>query len=229
VLRELILIKTRGKSGKWSDASASVRQAVADMTGKDPEGEPLTGHMHAEFFTWWEGGVPTRLLVWRGARPFDADEQTAILRAASQELSWAAAGPDADAWKLRLIPLDAAVPPPRGFEHTRAAVWESSTPYVPPRHRLRDGKPRASESLTIQIRRELALRGVSGAEHVDVEEIDDSAWVAVHLPRRMAAERPFLGDRRGYWLRLRFPEPIVGPLRLGHSSSFGLGLFRPVA
>ncbi len=228
VLRELLLIKSNCRNGTWSAAPKPVRWAVADMFGKDAEGQPLSGHRHAEFLAWWEGRLPTRLLVWRAVRPFDADEQNAILRAASRELSWAAAGPHADAWKVRLIPLDTAVPPPPGLDDTRAAVWESLTPYVPPRHRLRGGKPRASESLPLQIRRELALRGVPGGEQVDAGEIGAATWVAVHLPRRRTAQRASLGDRRGYWLRLKFSEPVVGPLRLGHSSSFGLGLFRPV-
>jgi hypothetical protein len=29
--------------------------------------------------------------------------------------------------------------------------------------------------------------------------------------------------RRGFWIRLSFSEPICGPVRLGHSSNFGLG------
>ena len=200
-----------------------------DMFGKDAEGNPLKDHNHTEFFAWWQDGVPTRLLAWRGARPFDSDEQAAILRAASTELSWSAAGPDADAWKIRLIPLDAAIPPPSGFDRTHATVWESMTPYVPPRHRLRGGKPRSSESLEIQIRRELTLRGVAFGDLVDVEEIGTAIWVAVHVPRRRMLRRDFLGDRLGHRLRLKFPEPVAGPLRLGHSSSFGLGLFSPAA
>ena len=229
VLRELLFIKTTNPATTWTTAPKSVRQGLADMFGKDAEGQPLDGHRHTEFLTWWEGRVPTRLLVWRGVRPFDSDEQTAILRAASREVSWAAAGPDADAWKIRLVPLDPAVPPPPGFDYTAAAVWESLTPYVPPRHRLRGARPRAAEALPTQIRRELALRGVAAAEQVEVEEIREAIWVAVHVPRRKTVERSFLGDRRGYWLRLTFSEPVVGPLRLGHSSSFGLGLFRPVS
>jgi hypothetical protein len=229
VLRELLLIKTGNEATTWSDAPPAVRCAVADMFGKDAEGRPLGGHGHAEFLAWWEGRLPTRLLVWRGAHPFDADEQGAILRAASRELSWAAAGFHAEAWKVRLIPLDAAVPPPPGFDDTRAAIWESLTPYVPPRHRLRAGKVRASESIPMQIRRELSLRAVPGGEHVEAEEIGQATWVAVHLPRRSMVDRVSLGDRRGYWLRLKFVQPVVGPLRLGHSSSFGLGLFKPVA
>ncbi len=229
VLRELLLIKTQGQYGNWSAAPESVRIAVMDMFGKDARGKPLKGHNHAEFLAWWQDRVPTRLLVSREARPFDADEQTAILRAASRDLSWAAAGPDADAWKIRFIPLDEAVPPPPGFDGGHARAWESLTPYVPPRHHLRGGKPRDSESIANQIRRELALRSVPGAESVGVEELEPAVWVAVHLPRRSVSERAFLGDRLGCRLRLKFCEPVAGPLRLGHSSSFGLGLFRPVA
>ncbi|MBI4700559.1 MAG: type I-U CRISPR-associated protein Cas5/Cas6 [Deltaproteobacteria bacterium] len=228
VLRELLRIKTGHHDATWSTAASSVREAMADMLGKDANRKPLAGHRHAEFLAWWEHGAPTRLLVWREVRPFDRDERTAILRAASRELSWAAAGPEADAWKVRLVPLDSAVPPPPGFDGQPAPCWESVTPYVPPRHHLRGGRSRASETVPSQIRRELTLRGVAGAAHVEIEEVGDAAWVAVHVPRGEAGKRAFLGDRRGYWVHLGFREPISGPLRLGHSSSFGLGLFRPV-
>lgn len=229
VLRELLRIKTGGGGATWSTAGTSVRGAVADMLGKNADGKPLDGHRHAEFLAWWEGALPTRLMVWRGARPFDQDEQTAILRAASQELSWAAIGQDADAWKVRVVPLDASVPPPPGFDGTRAEVWESVTPFVPSRHHLRGGKPRDPESLLNQIRRELVQRGMANSDSVEVEQSGQATWVAVHVPRRSRAKSANLGDRRGYWLRLKFSEPISGPLRLGHSSSFGLGLFMPIA
>jgi CRISPR-associated protein Csb2 len=227
VIRELLDIKTEGQYHSWRTAPKSVRSAIADMLGKDANGVPFKEHSHTEFLSWWHDGAPTRLLVWRGSRSFGADEQRAVLRAAARELSWAAMGPDADAWKIRLIPLDAAVPAPPGFDATSATTWESLTPYVPPRHHLRGGKPREAESLFTQIRRELASRGVPGGGNVQAEEIADATWVAVHVPRRSAADRTSIGDRRGYWLRLIFPEPVVGPIRLGHSSSFGLGLFRP--
>ena len=228
VLRELLRIKTSDRNPTWNTTDVSVRAAMADMLGKDAEGKPLAGHRHAEFLAWWENETPTRLIVWRDGLPFGDDEQTAILRAASRELSWAAAGPDADAWKVRLVPLDSAVPPPPGFDGTAARIWQSATPYVPPRHHLRGGKSRARETVAFQIKRELMLRGCTDAEHVETEEVREAAWVAVHVPRREGAKRVFLGDRRGHWMRLIFREPVAGPLRLGHSSSFGLGLFRPV-
>jgi CRISPR-associated protein Csb2 len=197
------------------------------MLGKDADGKPIEGHRHAEFLAWCEDGIPTRLLVWRNATPFDEDEQTAMLRAAAHDISWAAQGPDTDAWKLRLIPLDTAVPPPPGFDGVSAHCWESVTPYVPPRHYLRGGRVRDSESIAAQIRRELQQRGFDDADKVEVELIGDAAWVGVHVPRRHTGGRAFLGDRRGQSVRLIFPAPVAGPIRLGHSSSFGLGLFRP--
>jgi CRISPR-associated protein Csb2 len=225
VLRELLRLKTGDASATWTGVVREVREALADMAGKDASHEPLKGHRHAEFLTWCEEGQPTRVLVWRGSRAFDADEQEAILLAASRDVSWAAAGSDADEWKARLVPLDRAVLAPPGFDGRPSNVWESVTPYVPPRHHLRGGKERERESMADQIRHELQRRGLS--EEVQVEIVGPPTWVSVHVPRRQANRRAFIGDRRGQAVRLQFPVPVMGPIRLGHSSSFGLGLFRP--
>jgi len=225
VIRELLRLKTAGASVHWSTASRDVREAISDMTGKDANGDALKGpRRHTEFFAWFVDDQPTRLLVWRGSRPFDADEQEAILLAAAHDVSWAPVGDDSDEWKVRLVPLDRAVPPPPGFEG-QARVWESVTPYVPPRHYLRGGKTRARESIPEQIRREVQQRGI--APDVEVE-IGEAHWVSVHVPRRETTKRAFIGDRRGHKVLLRFAEAVAGPIRLGHSSSFGLGLFRPL-
>ena len=226
VLRELLRLRTGDASATWMRVGPEVRVSIADMVGKDANNAPLKGHRHTEFFAWCEGGQPTRLLVWRGSRPFDADEQEAILSAASRDVSWAAVGSDSDAWKVRLVPLDRDVPSPPGFDTRSSTVWESVTPYVPPRHHLRGGKEREGESMTEQIQRELQRRGFN--EQVEVELLGSPAWVSVHVPRREANKHAFIGDRRGQVFRLRFAVPVAGPIRLGHSSSFGLGLFRPV-
>lgn len=225
VLRELLRLKTGHTSANWTRASRDVREAMADMTGKDANGAALQGHRHTEFLAWCEDNQPTRLLVWRGSRAFDADEHDAILLAAARDVSWAAAGSDSDEWKVRLIPLDRAVPPPPGFDDQSSTIWESVTPYVPPRHHLRGGRERDSESTAEQVRRELLQRGID--RHVDVESIGSPMWVSVHVPKREANRRTSIGGRRGQMLRLRFRAPLTGPIRLGHSSSFGLGLFRP--
>jgi CRISPR-associated protein Csb2 len=226
VLRELLTLKTGDPSATWTSVGHAMRESIADMAGKDANDEPLKGHRHTEFLAWCEERQPTRLLVWRGSRAFDAKEQEGILLAASRDVSWAAAGSDADEWKVRLVPLDRAVPAPPGFDGQASIMWESVTPYVPPRHHLRGGKEREGESMVEQIRRELQQRGIT--EEVRIELVGPPAWVSVHVPRREANRRAFIGDRRGQMIRLRFAAPVTGPIRLGHSSSFGLGLFRPV-
>lgn len=225
VLRELLRLKTGDASATWARAGREVRESLADMAGKDANNDPLKGHRHTEFFAWCEDDQPTRLVVWRGSRAFDADEQEAILLAASRDVSWAAAGSDADEWKVRLIPLDRDVPAPPGFDGQVSAIWESVTPYVPPRHHLRGGRERDGESMAEQIQRELQRRGVT--DSVEVEIVGSPAWVSVHVPRREAHKRAVIGARRGHVIRLLFSLPVSGPIRLGHSSSFGLGLFRP--
>lgn len=224
VLRELLRIRTGDPSSIWSRVSREVRESVADMAGKDADDEPLKGHRHTEFLAWFDGGRPTRLLVWRGSRAFDAEEQEAVLLAAANDVSWAAPGLDSDEWKVRLVPLDGAVPLPPGFDGRPSVVWESVTPYVPPRHHLRGGKEREGESIANQIRRELLRRGIDREVEIDVHS---PVWVPVHIPRR-ESKRAFIGDRRGQMIRLRFTAPVHGPIRLGHSSSFGLGFFRPI-
>ncbi|GIW56637.1 MAG: hypothetical protein KatS3mg082_3041 [Nitrospiraceae bacterium] len=228
VIRQLVAAKSNGKYQSWSKAPHDLREKVALMTGKDAGGRPLQGHQHAEFFIWYEDGAPTRLLVWRKSVPFDEDEEGAILGAASKALSWAAQGNADGVWKVRLVPLDRAVPPPPGFDRRLYRIWESVTPYVPARRYLRGGRLRERETVDNQVRRELVARGWIGEGEPVQVAFERSSWVAVHLPRGARHKRSFLGDRQGYRLRVEFPRPVEGPLRLGHSSTFGLGLLRPV-
>lgn len=226
VLREFFRIQSPGTIPSWSRAPRELRERARLLAGKDAQGDPLRGHQHAEFLVWWEERLPTRLLVWRFSKPFDREEERAILLAAAGEFSWAAPGDDADAWKVRLVPLDRSVPPPPGFDASSSCRWRSMTPYVPSRHQFRQGNLRASESIENQICRELSRRGYPHADQVRVEA-GAPIWVAVHLPHRETRGRVFGSQRRGYWVHLTFPESVKGPLRLGHSSSFGLGLFCP--
>jgi len=227
VLAELLREKTGGTCSVWARAPREARHQVAPVIGKDADGWPLTGHQHAEFLVWCRDGVPVGLIAWRRGEGFELAEEKAILAAATKEVSWSASYRDADAWKVKFLPLDDRTPPPPGFDGRPARVWESVTPCVPARHYLRRGKLRERELIPHQVRRELALRNFPGADAAEITKIASPTWVAVHVPPSQRSSRTSIGDRRAYWLRIVFPEPVSGPIRLGQSSALGLGLFRP--
>ncbi len=76
-----------------------------------------------------------------------------------------------------------------------------------------------------QINAELASRGMPS-----VEQLDGLPRNAELLPLRHYVRRRQRGGMPppidiGYAIRLRFAEPISGPLALGYASHFGLGMF----
>ncbi len=220
----------------WTRVERSCRVDRLDMVGKDANDQPLKGHHHTEFFAWCEAGEPTRLVAWRGPRAFDADEQRAILLAASRDVSCAAAGSDGDGWKVRLVPLDRDVPAPPGFDTSSSVAWESVSPYVPPRHHLRGGKEREGESMAEQIQRELpAVRHRRAGQRSSLlvllrgcQSMFCPGETAVPRGGMRTSTSPVTAGGGKQPVRLLFAAPVAGPIRLGHSSSFGLGLFRPV-
>ena len=213
---------------KWPRANAEQREAARLLTGKEADGTPLQDHRHphVRFGVLFdpETGKAARLLVWRD-QPFTDDEQRAILNAAEQELplSFAKAGAR-DPWAVRLVPLDSQVPPPAGFGGTWRH-WKTVTAYVPPRHAYdRKGRTRAGESPEDQLRLELARQGYD-TSGLTIEMNDQAVeWMRVHSPRRHQDD-PTNTERRAHHVSLAFDKPVRGPISLGHSSHFGLGLF----
>jgi CRISPR-associated protein Csb2 len=224
-IRGLVEGLTGGAVSEWSRAPSDVRQRASALAGKDAAGTPFEGHRHAHYLLWSdEGRHYTRLVVWR-PEPFDAEEIEALLRAAERPIGWGAQGPQPETWRVRLVPLPLDTAPPPGLDGRLAREWRSVTPFVPPRHLYRrNGLVRPREAVENQVAAELVVRGLNVRFEL-LEEGD--AWVAVHQPRRWRVKRTPWGDRRGYFLRLRFQEPVAGPLILGHSATFGLGLFKP--
>ena len=219
-------------AGSWQHASTAQREAARLLTGKEADGSPLQDHRHphARFGILFdqETGKAARLLIWRD-QPFTDEEQRAILRAAEQELplSFSKAGAR-DPWTVRLVPLDSQVPPPVGFGDQTYRRWETVTPYVPPRYVYdRKGRIRPGESPRAQLRLELARQGYDTTD-VTIRVDDQSPeWTRVHRPRR-SRDDPTNTERRGYHALLTFDTPVRGPISLGHSSHFGLGLFAAV-
>lgn len=211
------------------------------LAGKDPaNGKPNDDHSHAYYLLWPdENGEPTRLIVWRRSEPFCADEMEAFARASERELDWEdrrSRGVEETRpkpWSVRLVQMPVATRLPREFSGT-SRVWESVTPFVPPasRHRFRkNGKVRTSELPEVICARMVAE---FVGRQPTVEMIGDGPlWSKLHEPLRQRAVRREEGEtmslmRPGYLLRLRFDEPVTGPLIAGDSAHFGLGLFRAV-
>lgn len=101
-----------------------------------------------------------------------------------------------------------------------ARVWESLTPFVPPRFLKRKGK----DTLEGQVQAELASRQLPAAQ--EIEHVPELTRSLRHFVRRRARGGASPKVDAGYGLRLRFAEPIKGPLLLGYASHYGLGLFR---
>lgn len=103
--------------------------------------------------------------------------------------------------------------------------WQSITPYLHPWH------IKKSLDRDAQIRRECRQRGLPEPEaidHLPALTVNGKAVRAIQYRRvrtRRGLNQP---DTHGCFLRLRFAEPITGPLALGFACHFGLGLFRPV-
>jgi CRISPR-associated protein Csb2 len=223
-IRSLVETLTAGAVSDWNRAPAEVRDRARGLAGKDASGLPLEGHRHAHYLLWSDDDRHyTRLVVWR-RDPFEPEEIEALLRAAERPIGWAAQGAQTETWQVHLVPLPLECLPPPGLDGTSARGWRSVTPFVPPRHHLRpSGRTRPEEALHRQIAAELANRGVGVPFVVDA---DVAEWVTVHHPRG-AVRRATWAHRRGYRLHLRFHAPVAGPLIIGHSATFGLGLFRP--
>lgn len=133
-----------------------------------------------------------------------------------------------------------------------ARTWISATPFLAPRHPKTRGPLKHTEQgsadlhlfLTTQLHRELehwSHRTGQPIEGLTIELLRDPdgntrRWhpVAPHWRERVIQFKRFRskrgddgGRRPAAFFRLTFPVPVPGPIALGHSAHFGLGLFVP--
>lgn len=224
VLRQIAIQETGDRSIKFHELPSNIREKYALLAGKDTDTTPLSGHRHASLFLFPDStGNPSRLICWRKV-PFTAEEQNAFLIAAETPLAWDFGS---DEWKLRLVPLPNETPfPPDSSIFDKSRIWQSLTPFVPPRHVFgRNGKPKSGCEIETQVREQLASFGLPPP--LGIETIGEPQWIKVHRTSRCRTGATN-DDKRGYALRLTFASPVSGPLCLGHSSHFGLGLFAAV-
>jgi CRISPR-associated protein Csb2 len=101
-----------------------------------------------------------------------------------------------------------------------ARAWSSFSPLVLPRYAKRRGR----NTFGGQLAAELRCRGLPPAA-VDFLAWDDQTRALRHAVRvRRHPARPPPVDS-GIAVRLRFQEPVRGPIALGYGSHYGLGLF----
>lgn len=190
------------------------RSAV--FSGHDDHGPRSDQHAHAHFLA-----LPGRdlrrvdhLFVW-APEGFGPDEITAI---AGLRILRMRDGPEP--FRVALVALgdaDALALPELVGPHT---TWRSLTPLALTRHAKRR-RGRIVDGAEEQVARELSLRGFPAPEEL---ELLVGAWI------RFRVTRPGANRRRAptvVGLRLRFSEPVLGPIALGGLSHFGLGLFGP--
>lgn len=226
----------------------------AIFSGKDADGKPLSGHGHAYYLpTDQDGdGRLDHLTIFAadgfGPREIQALDRLREIKNREREES----GHPLGVLLLGLNTFERLHPGPL----QEAREWISATPFLAPRFPKKNGAkrdapellhdPRAfvaatlREELTRLIERHPDLANVS-TDAVEIRPLLDETNQHFRLPQdRGAGLRPIQfkrfrqkrgddgGRRAAGFFRLIFPQPIRGPVALGHSSHFGLGLFVPV-
>jgi CRISPR-associated protein Csb2 len=201
--------------------------------GKDDEGRPGVGHRHAFFLPGDEDG-DGRLdhLTVFAPMGFSSLECQAIDRFRRLRFG------DGDPLQLLLIGLGK----PADFRTpllAESTVWASATPFVVTRFpKLRGTKrdrpqdyatPRAfaRHVLRQEIARRSELPAVVAIE--DEELIGPGRLRSIQFKRFRSKPGDDGGRRPAGGFKITFVEPVSGPLCLGHSCHFGLGLFVPAS
>lgn len=231
-LKQLALLLSNGRISRFAELPAHDRQSFSIFSGKSSDASPLKCHDHPYFAICPDlQHQPTRLLCFRRT-PFTAHEVAALLKAAEEVIHWQ---PQNREWSLRLVPLPFETPIPPAVDPSSPGFssWVSKTPFVAPGNRRRfrrNGRLRTGETPAKLLEKLLAKEGYPQAEIESLSAVDFAEWVAIHethterIARRESRGRAL---RMGQRFRIKFAEPVSGPICLGHSSHFGLGLFAP--
>lgn len=210
---------------RQASLSASGRKGSARpsplLAGKDPDGVRLRGHQHAHFFAFAAdpartgGGRLDTLLVWvpGGLSQDDLSALDSLRRLGGRSFisDFRPCGLGLEGYG----PIEGVAPELVG----PASVWTSFTPFAPPRHGRRHSAWDAH--VVQQVEEELDRRGKPSPESI---ELIRGGWLGF---RRHRLNEHLADARRAFGVRIKFSEPVSGPLALGALSHFGLGLMVP--
>jgi CRISPR-associated protein Csb2 len=186
------------------------------LSGLNSDGSPDKVHRHAFYLPKPDmSGRIKELLVVSPADQFSEEELVALK--SLKILRWN--GPSTTT-RIELIDIQDQ------SELRVASNWVSLTPYVPPRrfwgtsgkHHLTPEKQLYKEIATI-------------CAESDIDQIKLSNWGKVKVriapnSKTILPNTPIF--RNAYRVEFRIRKPLCGPIVLGHSSHFGLGIFIPV-
>lgn len=199
------------------------------LSGKAPDGTPLKEHRHAFYLPTDEDGDGhlDYLTVWVPAG-LDEKEREALARVRTLN-------PGGGRPEVRLAFL--AHGDPKDFQDTvpifcKTRVWRTATPFVLNRHMKlrRIGEKRLMDGPADQVRRELQRRSqiTTPLDALDFAPAPMmQGWRTIYPLEfyRWRHNVPQGGGAFNFYLRFR--EPVAGPIALGYSCHFGLGLFVP--
>lgn len=117
--------------------------------------------------------------------------------------------------------------------HRASRVWQSVSPFVPPRHWYRkkfaEGRVREPDCPENQLRACLRENGTDPTEaRISRILVANSNWDMSKVHLHASAQGEF-AHRVGLYLEVSFPAPATLPFPgYGHSAHFGLGQFEPV-
>lgn len=238
-----------GIYGRQSAAPDGARGRSPIFSGKAGDGQPLEGHGHAYYLPTDEDndGRLDHLTIIATAG-FGQSELKALdhLREV-QRREREATGHPLRVLLLALTTLEECQAPPL----RPSRVWVSATPFLAPRYLKKRGTKRdpaevwnsPQQFLTLLLREELVrllqrrgdLAGLT-IESIGIEPSADAQGVfrvgsRALRPIQFKRFRQKRGDDGGNRLagafRIDFGRPVAGPIALGHSAHFGLGLFVP--
>jgi CRISPR-associated protein Csb2 len=225
------------------------RGRSAVLAGKDADGQPLRGHRHAFYLPTDEDGDGRldhlTIVAEEGFGPGEvrALQRLPQIRTAEREASGS---------PLRVLLLGlGALGEGRAGPTEMSALWTSATPFIVTRHLKKNGRkrdPRAlwynqAEFVATVLREELArlmerrpeMVGVSVADIVVLPLVDERGHFRCGVRqlrpiqfKRVRHKRDDDGSRRpAGTFQITFPVAVRGPIALGHSAHYGMGLFVP--
>jgi CRISPR-associated protein Csb2 len=200
------------------------------LSGKAPDGTPLTGHRHASYLPMDEDadGRIDHLIIWA---PGGLDERE---REALGTLGTLRVDRELEV-RLTLVYLGDEQAAHRSRLFGRSRAWVSLTPFMLPRHpkARKGGAPLVRPDGTHidgpedQIRREAMLRGLPAPR--SIERLSHGQAGTRRLSwqefRRWRARGGRPAETTGFGYVVTFEDEVGGPLALGYGSHFGLGLF----